>query len=146
MEEAGTGKEALSAVQQRPFDLVLLDINMPGLSGVEVCRQIRAHCAAHGNCHGDGARCGRRQDSRAGRRRRRLRYQAVSFSGAGCAHGGGAAKVTGGERARSGTVLQAGDLKIDLEHRLVWKNDAEIRLSPKEFDLLSYLWKTRALL
>jgi len=42
VEEAGTGAEALIAVRRRPFDLVLLDVNMPGLSGVEVCRQIRA--------------------------------------------------------------------------------------------------------
>src|ERR1700690_3999151 len=42
VEEAGTGGEALGAIQQRPFDLVLLDVNMPGMSGVEACRQIRA--------------------------------------------------------------------------------------------------------
>src|SRR5579871_391616 len=42
VDEAGTGGEAVGAVQQRPFDLVLLDVNMPGMSGVEACRQIRA--------------------------------------------------------------------------------------------------------
>src|SRR5882762_4203477 len=42
VEEAGTGGEAVGAVQRRPFDLVLLDVNMPGMSGVEACRQIRA--------------------------------------------------------------------------------------------------------
>jgi len=34
-------------------------------------------------------------------------------------------------------------LKMDFGHRLVWKGSEEIRLSPKEFDLLSYLWKNQ---
>jgi len=41
-EEARTGEEAVAVVKQCPFDLVLLDINMPGLSGFEACRRIRA--------------------------------------------------------------------------------------------------------
>jgi two-component system, OmpR family, KDP operon response regulator KdpE len=32
---------------------------------------------------------------------------------------------------------------MDFGHRLVWKGSEEIRLSPKEFDLLSYLWKNQ---
>jgi len=42
VEEVGNGGDAVGAVRQRPFDLVLLDVNMPGMSGVEACRQIRA--------------------------------------------------------------------------------------------------------
>lgn len=41
VEEARNGEEALSVVRQQPFDLVLLDINMPGVGGVEACRKIR---------------------------------------------------------------------------------------------------------
>ena len=36
-----SGEEALEALDQEPFDLVLLDIMMKGISGLEVCRQIR---------------------------------------------------------------------------------------------------------
>lgn len=36
-----SGEEALEEVARRPFDLVLLDIEMPGLDGVEVCRRLR---------------------------------------------------------------------------------------------------------
>ena len=40
--DAETGEAALEKLNQESFDLVLLDINMPGLSGLEVCRAIRA--------------------------------------------------------------------------------------------------------
>src|SRR5579863_9811590 len=42
VEDAGNGGEAVNAILQQPFDLVLLDMNMPGMSGIEACQQIRA--------------------------------------------------------------------------------------------------------
>jgi two-component system KDP operon response regulator KdpE len=39
---AETGEAALEKVREEKFDLVLLDINMQGLSGFEICRAIRA--------------------------------------------------------------------------------------------------------
>ena len=41
VEEARTGEEALGTVQRHPFDLVLLDISMPGINGIDACRRIR---------------------------------------------------------------------------------------------------------
>ena len=38
----GTGDEALASVRRTPADLVILDIMLPGLSGLEVCRALRA--------------------------------------------------------------------------------------------------------
>jgi response regulator RpfG family c-di-GMP phosphodiesterase/tRNA A-37 threonylcarbamoyl transferase component Bud32 len=40
--EASNGEEALRLLNERPFDLVLLDIDMPKLSGTEVLRRLRA--------------------------------------------------------------------------------------------------------
>lgn len=40
--EAADGEAALAAVAQQPPDLVVLDINMPKLDGLEVCRRLRA--------------------------------------------------------------------------------------------------------
>jgi two-component system invasion response regulator UvrY len=40
--EAGDGPEALRLVDQGQFDVVLLDLNMPGISGLEVLSRIRA--------------------------------------------------------------------------------------------------------
>ena len=39
---AANGEEALSLVAAHDFDLALLDVAMPGLSGYEVCRRIRS--------------------------------------------------------------------------------------------------------
>jgi two-component system invasion response regulator UvrY len=39
--EAGTSQEALDAIWKGPWDVVLLDINLPGRSGLETLREIR---------------------------------------------------------------------------------------------------------
>ncbi len=41
VEEAGDGLEALARIKERKPDLVLLDWMLPGVSGIEVCRQLR---------------------------------------------------------------------------------------------------------
>ena len=142
VEEAGTGADAIGAVHRRSFDLVLLDVNMPGMSGVEVCRQIRASAPRTGivmvtvrDAEEDKVRAleaGADDYVTKPFRFRELiaRLRAVLRR----LHAD-----TSGERG----ILQTGDLKMDLEHRLVWKGGEEIRLSPKEFDLLSYLWKNQ---
>lgn len=39
---ASIGAEALALIEQQPFDLLLLDLKMPGMSGIEVAQRARA--------------------------------------------------------------------------------------------------------
>jgi two-component system OmpR family response regulator len=42
--EASSGEGALLAVEKGPpFDLILLDVEMPGISGFDACRKLREH-------------------------------------------------------------------------------------------------------
>ena len=41
VDTAATGAEALERLAELPIDVVLLDVNMPGMTGYEVCRRIR---------------------------------------------------------------------------------------------------------
>jgi DNA-binding winged helix-turn-helix (wHTH) protein len=38
-------------------------------------------------------------------------------------------------------VIQVGDLKLDLQRHMLWRDGDEIHLSPKEFDLLAFMMK-----
>jgi adenylate cyclase len=42
VQTAPSGASALEMIEQHDIDVVLLDVNMPGMSGYEVCRRIRA--------------------------------------------------------------------------------------------------------
>jgi two-component system KDP operon response regulator KdpE len=140
VEEAGTGRDALAVVHQRPFDLVLLDVNMPGISGIDACRQIRL-CAPRTGIVMVTVRDAEEDKVRAleagaddyvtkpfqfrelvARLRAVLRRTHID------------------KNTETGTLV-AGSLKMDTERRLLWKGHEEIRLSPKEFDLLAYLMK-----
>ena len=41
-----SGAAALAAVENADFDLVLLDVHMPGLDGIEVCQRLKAGCSS----------------------------------------------------------------------------------------------------
>jgi CheY-like chemotaxis protein len=45
---AENGPEAVTAAQQNHVDGALVDVNMPGMNGIEVCRLLREHAVAAG--------------------------------------------------------------------------------------------------
>lgn len=142
VEEAGTGNEAVGAVQGRMFDLVLLDVNMPGMSGVEACRQIR-ELAPHTGIVMVTVRDAEEDKVRALEAgaddyvTKPFRFREL------VARLGAVLRRTHVESGDEPGVVRAGALKMDLDRRILWKGSEEIRLSPKEFDLLSFLMKNQ---
>lgn len=41
IEEASNGEEALELALAKEYDLILLDVMMPGMDGVEMCQELR---------------------------------------------------------------------------------------------------------
>jgi two-component system KDP operon response regulator KdpE len=140
VEEARSGEEALTMVQQHPFDLVLLDINMPGIGGIEACRRIRGTSPHAGivmitvrDFDDDkvrGLEAGADDYVTKPFKLRELtaRLKAVL-------------RRTSIQAAAEPTVLEIGNLKIDFERRVFWRDGEEVHLSPKEFELLAFMIK-----
>ena len=134
--DARTGEDALDAIREVRFDLVLLDMNMPGMSGLAACRQIRSgsEVAIIMVTVSDSE-----EDKVAALDAGADDYITKPF---------GTPELLARIRAalrrlptspeRDGP-LQIGDLQINLMLRRVVAKDCEIRLTPKEFDLLHYL-------
>jgi DNA-binding response OmpR family regulator len=43
VDEAATGEDALAVFEQRPADIALIDVMLPGMSGFDTCRTLRKH-------------------------------------------------------------------------------------------------------
>jgi two-component system KDP operon response regulator KdpE len=134
--EAGNGKAALELMGEAP-DLVILDLGLPDIQGHELLRTIRSRNESVPvvvlSSRGDEA--GKVQaldlgaddyvtkpfgmDELLARMRAALRHQLQLQ----------------GERP----IFRAGDLSVDLVRRIVKVADREVKLSPKEYDLLRIL-------
>ena len=134
---AGTGADALRLAGEHPPDLIVLDLGLPDIEGTEVCRRIRQSVAtpiivlsARGSEADKVAALDLGADDYVtkpfgpeellARIRVWLRRLATE------------------ERLATGRV-SVGDLAIDYDTRRVLRGDEEIRLTPKEFELLAFL-------
>jgi len=136
--EARSGEEALAALDRAPVDIVLLDINMPGMSGVEACRRIRELSAQIGiimvtvrDSEDDKVHALEAGADDFIAKPYHLRELVARLRAM-------LRRMTA-KQSKPQSVLQAGALEIDIQRRLVTKGGEEIHLSPKEFDLLAYL-------
>jgi len=135
--DARSGEDALQSIREDRFDLILLDMNMPGISGLEACRQIRASSEAAiimvsvRNTEQDKVNA---LDAGADD------YVSKPFSSPELLARIRAALRRLPTSAESGqeTILLDG-LEVHLATRRVIARGKEVRLTPKEFDLLNYL-------
>jgi two-component system, OmpR family, KDP operon response regulator KdpE len=135
--DARSAEEALASLRVNRADLVLLDMNLPGMGGIEACREIRATSEA----------------AIIMLTVRDLEQDKVAALDAGAddyiTKPFGTPELLARIRAalrRLPTTAEGGpssvrldNLEINLSTRRVIANGREIRLTPKEFDLLHYL-------
>jgi DNA-binding response OmpR family regulator len=143
--KAMDGKEALEAYQSRKWDLILLDVMLPGISGIELLRKIRTKnnftpvilLTAKGSVEDkvSGLDLGANDyitkpfqiEELLARIRAVLRMRPAAPS----------------MEAEIGGWLNTADLKVNVKTRDVIRGDSHIELTPKEYDLLLYLLKNK---
>jgi two-component system KDP operon response regulator KdpE len=134
--EAATGQEALLAAIDEPPDLVILDLMLPDITGIEVCRELRSWLAApililsvrsnesdKVQALDEGADDYLTKPFSAGEllaRMRALLRRAVT-------------------RYEPSPVIAAGDLVVDVARRSVTVAGSPVSLTPTEFDILALL-------
>ncbi len=137
VEVVGTGVEAVTAVADRSPDLIVLDLGLPDLEGVEVCRRMREHTkapivilSARSEESEKVAALDLGADDYVTKpfgaeellARIRVALRRVSES-----------------EAPALEQVTVGDLTIDFARHRVVRGDDDVRLTPKEFDLLALL-------
>jgi DNA-binding response OmpR family regulator len=137
VESAGDAEAGLKLIEQDPPDLVLLDINLPGMDGFEACQEIRRICdvpivmvSARDN----------EVDKVRGLEMGADDYITKPFS-----HLELLARVRAVLRRYQSTlptvgeVFETGDLRIDFASRSVTVRGESVRLTPTEYSLLFHL-------
>lgn len=133
--EARNGDDALEQLREDRPDLILLDVNMPGRSGLETCREIRATSdipiimlTVRNSEHDKVQALDAGADD----------YVVKPFGSEELMARIRAALRRAGPAESLPPFLSA-DLKIDFERRTVTVKGEPVRLTPKEFDLLRHL-------
>jgi two-component system response regulator RegX3 len=137
VEVAGTGPDALSAFDRGGADLVLLDLMLPGLSGTEVCRELRQR--SHVPIIMLTARDSE-VDKVVGLELGADDYVTKPFSSRELVARIRAVMRRGveAEEIDMGTV-EAGPVRMDVERHVVTVEGAQVAMPLKEFDLLELL-------
>ena len=129
---AATGDDALWMAEAHPYDAIVLDVMLPGISGFETCRKLR-NAGVWAPVLMLTARDGV-DDRVAGLDAGADDYLAKPFSFAELLARLRALARRGGVERPTEVVVD--DLRLNPATRRVWRGEVEIRLSPKEFALL----------
>ncbi len=142
---AGDGVTALELARHDKPDIVVLDVMLPRLDGFSVCRMLRKESAI------PIIMLTARQDEVdriAGLELGADDYLTKPFSVGELLARIRAILRRSDRSSGSGAdrdVLHIGTIKLDAGSRRIWRNDVEIQLSQKEFDLLACLMRNRGL-
>jgi two-component system, OmpR family, KDP operon response regulator KdpE len=134
---AGDGEEALQMMKEWSPDLLITDLRMPNMDGLELCRRVRANSQIPIivlSVRGEEKIKVQALDAGADD------YVTKPFStNELLARVRAALRRSSAKEEPEAQVVAIGDFHIDLQTRTVLVKDRSLHLTPKEFDLLVYL-------
>jgi two-component system, OmpR family, KDP operon response regulator KdpE len=134
--DARSGDEALERVRSEKLDLVILDMNMPGMNGIETCRSIRSNSdTAIIMLTVRDSEADKVEALDAGADD----YMTKPFGSPELLARIRAALRRLPQVATGLQTVRVDDMEINFTTRRVTVGSKEIRLTPKEFDLLQYM-------
>lgn len=143
VDSASDGETALSKIRKGRYDLVILDLMLPGIQGIELCRILRNDAATAGLPVIMLTAKGEEVDKVIGLEMGADDYMTKPFSPRELVARVRAVLRRLKEKPVPGKILKIGDLEIDRERYTVSTKGIPVKLSATEFKLLLFLAERR---